>query len=125
MGQSGRRDLPVAYVRRSLANTFVNQKRKASSREVVLELVPDRWDGSDDMNLLVERDAMWALLATLPERQRTALVLRYYHDLPDEEIAAALSCRAGTVRSLMSRGLATLREQPAAAALPARQRRLR
>ena len=40
------------------------------------------------------------MLRTLPERQRAALVLRYFHDLPDDEIGAALGCREGTVRSL-------------------------
>jgi RNA polymerase sigma factor (sigma-70 family) len=50
-------------------------------------------------------------LRYLPERQRAALVLRFFEDLTDEESAAALGCRVGTVRSLISRGLATLRAQ--------------
>ena len=50
------------------------------------------------------------LLAGLPPRQRAALTLRYVHDLEDDAIAAALGCRRGTVRSLLSRGLSTLRE---------------
>jgi len=45
-----------------------------------------------------------ALLEGLPPRQRAALTLRYVHDLPDAEIARALRCRPGTVRSLLSRG---------------------
>jgi RNA polymerase sigma-70 factor (ECF subfamily) len=45
-----------------------------------------------------------ALLDGLPPRQRAALTLRYVHDLPDAEIAAAMRCRPGTVRSLLSRG---------------------
>ena len=51
------------------------------------------------------------LLAGLPPRQRAALTLRYVHDLDDHAIATALGCRPGTVRSLLSRGLSTLREQ--------------
>jgi len=51
------------------------------------------------------------LLAGLPPRQRAALTLRYVHDLDDHAIASALGCRRGTVRSLLSRGLSTLREQ--------------
>ena len=43
-------------------------------------------------------------------RQRAVLVLRYYEDLPDAEIAAVLGCRPGTVRSLASRALADLRQ---------------
>ena len=45
-----------------------------------------------------------ALLDGLPARQRAALTLRYVHDLTDAEIARALRCRPGTVRSLLSRG---------------------
>ena len=60
-----------------------------------------------------DADALAAaqLLAGLPPRQRAALTLRYVHDLDDHAIATALGCRRGTVRSLLSRGLSTLREQ--------------
>ncbi len=56
-------------------------------------------------------DDLAALLAGLPERQRAALTLRYAHDLDDPAIAAALGCREGTVRALLSRGRTALREQ--------------
>ena len=52
---------------------------------------------------------LWAALRELPERQRAALCLRYFEDLPDEEIAALLDVRPATVRSLVARGLATLK----------------
>ncbi len=60
-----------------------------------------------------DADALAAaqLLAGLPPRQRAALTLRYVHDLDDHAIATALGCRRGTVRSLLSRGLSSLREQ--------------
>lgn len=51
------------------------------------------------------------LLRGLPERQRAALTLRYAHDLDDAQIAAALGCRSGTVRALLSRGRAAVRER--------------
>ena len=54
-------------------------------------------------------DEMKRALLSLPHRQRAALVLRYYEDLPEEEIAAILRCRPGTVKSLLSRGIAGLR----------------
>ena len=49
-------------------------------------------------------------LAALTPRQRAAVVLRYYEDLPERDIAAALGCRPGTVKSLLARGLRTLKE---------------
>ena len=49
-------------------------------------------------------------LAALPERQRAAIVLRYYVDLPEAEIAELLGCRPTTVRSLVARGMVALRE---------------
>jgi RNA polymerase sigma factor (sigma-70 family) len=98
-------------VRRSLANAFVNERRRPASRELVLDVVPERSDLRDAGAELADRDEVWGLLRTLPDRQRAALVMRYFHDLPDDEIASALGCRAGTVRSLISRGLGTLREQ--------------
>jgi RNA polymerase sigma factor (sigma-70 family) len=58
---------------------------------------------------LADRDALLRALAGLPQRQRTALVLRYFDDLDAAEIAAILGCSAGTVRSHLSRGLASLR----------------
>ncbi len=103
-------DVPLAYVRRSLANGFVNHTRRASRREFAVEILPEGIDDHDSAGQLDDRDEIWAMLRTLPDRQRAALVLRYFHDLPDDEIGTALGCREGTVRSLVSRGLAALRE---------------
>ena len=57
-----------------------------------------------------DRDEMFAALTKVSERQRAALVLRYYLDLSDADIADALRCRPGTVKSLLSRGVDALRE---------------
>ncbi|MBN9618942.1 MAG: SigE family RNA polymerase sigma factor [Actinobacteria bacterium] len=104
-------DNPVAYARRSLANTNVSWARRASSREVRLDVLPEH--AAHDVADPAERDALWRALRRLPERQRTVLVLRFYADAPDEEIAATLGCRRATVRSLAARGLAALRSDPA------------
>lgn len=58
---------------------------------------------------LAARQALVDALSRLPARQRIALALRYVHDLPDAEIAAALGCRVGTVHALLSRGRKSLR----------------
>ena len=54
--------------------------------------------------------AVWAAMQQLPERQRTAITLRFYLDLPDDQIADLIGARPGTVRSLVHRALATLKE---------------
>lgn len=103
-----------AYVRRSLVNAHVSWRRRRSSGEVPLAEPADAARGgavagADGSEAAVDRDQAWRLLATLPRRQRAVLVLRYYEDLSDREIAEVLGCSAGTVRSQASRALATLR----------------
>jgi RNA polymerase sigma-70 factor (sigma-E family) len=56
------------------------------------------------------RDEMWRALQRLPERQRTAVVLRYYEDLSEARTAEVMACPVGTVKSLVSRGMDRLRE---------------
>lgn len=102
-------EIPLAYVRRAIANAFVNQQRRASRREYAYADVPERMDERDVFGQLADRDEIWTRLATLPDRQRAALVLRFYEGLSDDDAALALGCRVGTVRSLVSRGLASLR----------------
>jgi RNA polymerase sigma-70 factor (sigma-E family) len=98
---------PVGYARRALANANISRARRAASREVVVDLLPER--PSADPSDPAERDALWQALRRLPVRQRTVLVLRFYADATDHDIDDALDCRPGTVRSLASRGLAALR----------------
>lgn len=104
-------DVPLAYVRRSLANNHINQRRGPARREYAFGDLPERVDERDALDQLADRDQIWVGLAGLPDRQRAALVLRFFEDLSDDDAAAALGCRVGTVRSLVSRGLAALREQ--------------
>jgi RNA polymerase sigma-70 factor (sigma-E family) len=106
-------DAPLAYVRRSLANNFVNTSRRGSSREVAVEFLPERSDLEVDIGRVDDRSELWAALSQLPARQRAALVLRYYDDLTDASIGEMLGCREATVRSLISRGLTALRRSVA------------
>jgi RNA polymerase sigma-70 factor (sigma-E family) len=117
-------DVPIAYVRRSLVNGFLNQRRKPSSHEITVDELPERADRRDIGLDVTNRDLVWRMLAGLSGRQRAALVLRFFHDLDDHEIADALECRVGTVRSLVSRGLVALRDQVAHAETHAGGRQL-
>jgi RNA polymerase sigma-70 factor (sigma-E family) len=101
---------PVGYARRALANAEISRARRRSSGEVVLASLPERSVAEADGP--AERDALWQALRRLPARQRTVLVLRYYLDATDEQISTMLGCRRGTVRSLASRALSTLRDDP-------------
>ncbi|MFJ6196779.1 SigE family RNA polymerase sigma factor [Micromonospora sp. NPDC092111] len=108
-----RADSPERYVRRMLTNQYVDWRRGSWVRRVLLrgepeDSVPVRADHAQDA---VDRDQVWSWLARLPRRQRASLVLRYYEDLPDAEIAEILGCAVGTVRSSISRALATLRAE--------------
>ena len=104
-------DSPDGYVRKMLTNQFIDLRRGSWLRRVLLRAEPDpvRAVPIDHADDTAERDRVWGMLAKLPRRQRAALVLRYYEDLPDAEIAEALGCAVGTVRSSISRALATLR----------------
>jgi RNA polymerase sigma-70 factor (sigma-E family) len=103
-------DNPDGYARRALANRNVSRIRRRASSEIVVDRLPER--PTTYVDAVAERDPLWQALRRLPERQRTVLVLRYYADSTDEDIAAALDCRRATVRSLASRALATLRGDP-------------
>lgn len=105
------------YLRRAVVNEYVRGQRRRASSEIVTDALPERPASDRLENQVADREQLWQALAALSYRQRAVLVLRYYEDLGDREIAAALGCRQATVRSLASRGLATLRGQaePAAA----------
>jgi RNA polymerase sigma-70 factor (sigma-E family) len=102
-------DEPLAYVRRSVMNRFISQRRRPGARDVAVWELPDGWDGTDLGEAVAVRRTIWQLLGTLPERQRAAIVLRHFHDLPEAEIATMLGCRPASVRSLISRGMGSMR----------------
>jgi RNA polymerase sigma-70 factor (sigma-E family) len=106
-------DVPDRYVRRMLTNQYLDWQRGSWVRRVLLRADPDEAVvvRADHAEATVDRDQVWTWLARLPRRQRAALVLRYYEDLPDAEIAEVLGCAVGTVRSAISRALATLRAE--------------
>lgn len=104
-----RADDREAYVRRTMLHLYLSGRRRAwTTREVPaahLEAAATRpaYDVVDD------RDQVLQALRTLPPRQRAAVVLRHYEQLSEAETAAALGCSTGNIKSLTSRGLASLR----------------
>lgn len=107
---------PEAYVRRMVVNEYLGWRRRRRNQEVPVE-IPDRPHPVDDAQVQAEQDAMWRALAVLPRQQRAVLVLRYYQDLSDDEIAILLGCAVGTVRSSASRAFAVLRRHPGLASI--------
>jgi RNA polymerase sigma-70 factor (sigma-E family) len=102
-------DSPEAYVRRMVVNQLFGwRRRKGWSVEQSYAAVPDAPLASHEQRV-VDSDAVWRALATLPARQRAVLVLRYYEDMTEADIAATLGIRAGTVKSQAAAALAHLR----------------
>ena len=96
-------DDPPAYLRTAVVNRCRSWlRRQRTARAHVPAPAEEVGLGADEL---------WDALATLGDRHRTAIVLRFYEDLPDTDIAAALGCRPATVRTLVHRGLAQLRKE--------------
>jgi RNA polymerase sigma-70 factor (sigma-E family) len=101
-----------AYVRQTIVNLSRNYfRRRAVERSFLERQARERQPEHLDPDVSTHQ-AMRAALLGLPVRQRAALVLRYYEDLPETQIADILRCRPSTVRSLVSRGLQALRQIP-------------
>jgi RNA polymerase sigma-70 factor (sigma-E family) len=99
---------PDRYVGRALTNRAISRWRRRGHAEVLTEHLPE----SAELDVEAQRgsrDALWRAMQQLPARQRAVLVLRYFEDLPDAEIAYHLGVAPATVRSLAARGLRHLR----------------
>jgi RNA polymerase sigma-70 factor (sigma-E family) len=103
-----RADSPTAYLRRMLTNTYLSQRRpKARRGEVLTDEPPELGaappSGPDD------RMVLWPHVRSLPPRQRAVVVLRYYEDLSEQQIADVLGCSTGNVKSTAHHALKALR----------------
>lgn len=98
------------YVRRIVVNAAIDWRRTRGRRaEQSLDVAADL-TAADGTGQVDDRDVLVRALAALAPKQRAVLVMRYWEDAPDAEIAAALNCSTATVRSQASRALARLRE---------------
>ena len=99
-----------AYARTSVTTTAISWfRRKSYSNERTVQRLPDPMI-TDHAGAVVDHSAVWGALLTLPVRQRTAVVLRYYEDLTEAQTAETMGCAVGTVKSQVSAAMAKLRE---------------
>jgi len=103
---------PEPYVRTILVRSFVSHSRRFWHREVPTEELGDRALPTDANLASDERDALWRALGRLTARQRMAVVLRYYEDLSEADVATLMRCSVGTVKSQTARALSRLRVDP-------------
>ncbi|MFJ4470022.1 SigE family RNA polymerase sigma factor [Streptomyces sp. NPDC089424] len=103
-------EAPEAYVRKVMVRAAARSGRRLWWGERPVDRLPDV-AGADDVSAdVAERSRLEAALARLTPRQRVAVVLRYYQDLPEQQVAEALGCPVGTARSHAARGVARLRQ---------------
>lgn len=109
--RKGRVEDVGAYLRRAVANEANSKLRRRylERREASKRSGDARGVRMVDEHA-AEQDQVWQAIQRLPERQRAAVVLRYYEDLPEAQVADVLGVSVGTVKSQTSRGLARLQE---------------
>jgi RNA polymerase sigma-70 factor (sigma-E family) len=103
-----------AYLRRTVVNLVRSHFRRRRVERLYLQRARGeaRPEASGSIgSSLEEREPLWRALAHLSERQRAAIVLRFYEDLSEDQVADILRCRPGTVKSLVSRGLQAMRNE--------------
>jgi RNA polymerase sigma-70 factor (sigma-E family) len=106
---------PEGYVRRIMVNRNISIWRRQRRETLVLDVPEDAGRRGAGPTEPGARDvALWDGVKALPPRQRTVIVLRYYEDMHETQIAVTMGCARGTVKSLASRALSTLRRDAAA-----------
>jgi RNA polymerase sigma-70 factor (sigma-E family) len=107
-------DSPDAYLHRALVNNSLTRHRMRRARQLLMPWVPERPQAAETARV-EQRSLLTQALAELPPRQRVVVVLRYWEDLSEQQVAEAIGCSVGNVKSQASRGLAKLRAHPALA----------
>lgn len=106
---------PEAYVRAILVNSLISDKRRRSvSSEIPRAELPETPVDSQESRI-DDRSELWTGVRDLPPRQRAVVVLRYYEDMSERQIAEVLGCSVGTVKSQASDALRSLRRSLATA----------
>jgi RNA polymerase sigma-70 factor (sigma-E family) len=100
---------PDAYLRRILVNTHRSWWRARWRRELPVVGVPERGEPADAEDRHALAEVVRQALAALPQRQRTALVLRFFEDLPEVQVAELMGCGVGSVKTHVHRGVQAMR----------------
>ncbi|MCE7004978.1 SigE family RNA polymerase sigma factor [Kibdelosporangium philippinense] len=100
---------PDAYLRTVVTRLFLDTRRRGRKREHLVAELPEQLF-VDNHDAAEDRPSLIAALQKVPPKQRAVLVLRIVQDLSVEQVAEALRCSTGTVKSQTARGLKTLRE---------------
>jgi RNA polymerase sigma-70 factor (sigma-E family) len=102
---------PEGYVRRIMVNRNISIWRRRRRETLVLDVPEEAGRRGASLDEPVIRDlALWERIKQLPPRQRTVIVLRYYEDMSEAQIASVMGSSVGTVKSQASRALAALRK---------------
>jgi RNA polymerase sigma-70 factor (sigma-E family) len=99
----------AAYLNRTIVNLANKTHRRRGVERRYLEKHPG-FEAVAPERDYETADELWRQLQSLPKRQRTAVVLRYYEDLNDHQAAEAMGCSETAVASLVQRALGTLRK---------------
>ena len=102
---------PGPYVRTVMVRTAIGWRRRRWNGEKPANTLPEPTAACDFSAALDTRERLRAVLSTLPIRQRAVVVLRFYEDRSETEVAQLLGCSVGTVKSQAAKALSKLRER--------------
>ena len=105
------REDPEPYLRKIMVNTYASWWRRRWNGEEPTAELPER-PVLDDHDVVEDRAALWPALGRLPKRQRAVIVMRYFEDLSEAQVAATMGTSIGTVKSQTAKALARLRLDP-------------
>ncbi|OKK05807.1 RNA polymerase subunit sigma-24 [Streptomyces sp. CB03234] len=111
------RDEIDMYVRRALVNNNLSRLRKRRVVHLLMPFLPEKAHRSHAESVEAHT-VLWEALGDLSARQRAVMVLRYWEDLSEQDIADVLNCSVGTVKTHARRGLEALRAHAALAGHP-------
>jgi RNA polymerase sigma-70 factor (sigma-E family) len=102
-----------AYLRRTVVNLSRSywRRQKVERSYLQRERAAFGHEQTASGSSIEDRELLWGAMRALSDRQRAAIVLRFYEDLSETDVADILRCRPGTVKSLVSRGLETMRQE--------------